>query len=912
MKTLKLLRLVALTMALAGPARADSFFMYQGRLKIGGGQPDPSDLFDVQFRWFDVPSGGVLVTQTLTQVSVLDSNGLFRALIDLGPNAFTSDPRWMELAVRRAGTPDPFATLSPRQRVSPVPTSLHAQSADVAASVTGVLSPANLPPSVARLDAPQIFTAPPAFNPPSGPPFTVGITQKVANLNADLLDGLDSASFWRRNTNGGVSRLTEPADLPVEIRVQNTPILRLQKGDSNLGWSLIGGSANNNIATGVPGSVIGGGRGNLIESNADYSVVAGGDYNQIGVAARGSAIGGGSRQLIGPNSVYAGVFAGYNNVVSSNSRFAGVLLGNNGKVRENSDFAAVFSGDDNSVGPNAGYATIVSGGANRIESGGDMAFIGAGQGNIIRSNSPGAAILSGQVNRVGPGAQYSVLAGGGQNEIGPASYDAFLGGGQYNKIEFNAPFSAILGGNLNLVRSNAGWSAVLGGVGSVAGAPFAIAAGHNAKAEHSGSIVLADGQYLDFVSSNANEFAVRAGGGVRFVTGGIGLTVDGMRLTSGGGGLVLPAGSVASSNLADGAVIGAKIADGNVVRGLNGLKDSVTLSAGDGLLLTPVGNELRLAASRTCSDYTNCYWSLLGNGNVTAGVNYLGTVAGELDPLEFRVNNNRALLVVPAATPNLVGGFVGNSISGGVTGTHIGGGGEPGSINAVGANYGAIGGGSGQAISPASHYATIGGGNKNTVQTNSPQTVIGGGENNTIAPNSPYGTIGGGQRNSINQDLAFGTIPGGQQGRVFNQGQMAYASGAFASVGDAQFSLYVLRRTLTTAATNELFLDGDAATQRMKIPVEGTWTFDILVSARTDAGASAGYRITGVIRNNAGATSFTGVPAVTVLAEDIGAWNVWVEADNVNDALVIKASAVGTPTAATRWVATVRTTEVVF
>lgn len=418
----------------------------------------------------------------------------------------------------------------------------------------------------------------------------------------------------------------------------------------------------------------------------------------------------------------------------------------------------------------------------------------------------------------------------------------------------------------------------------------------------------------------------------------------------------------------------------DVVRSLNGLKDNVLLSASDGLLLTPVGNELRLAALRSCGDYTNCYWSLLGNGNVTAGVNFLGTIAGELDPLEVRVNNNRALYILPAATPNLIGGFSGNVVAGGITGAHVGGGGEPGSVNVVSANYGIIGGGSGHGIYPLATYATIGGGNKNSVSTNSSYATVSGGDNNVIRPDSRYATIGGGQRNTIEPGAVFatisggsqhsvgtnstdgtiaggsanaiardtlgatisggnlnsiqtgasssaigggyqntilpmarhGTIPGGRQGRAINYSQMAYASGAFANPGDAQFSLYVLRRTLTAAVTNELFLDGDAATQRLRIPAESTWTFDILVSARTDAGASAGYRVTGVIRNNAGATSLVGTPIKTVLGEDIAIWDVFVEADNVNDALAVKAYGVGTPVVPTRWVATVRTTEVVF
>jgi hypothetical protein len=514
----------------------------------------------------------------------------------------------------------------------------------------------------------------------------------------------------------------------------------------------------------------------------------------------------------------------------------------------------------------------------------------------------------------------------------------------------------------------------------VAGAAPAFALGPRAIADYSGSFVWADGQSADFRAQAANQFAVRAAGGARYETGGAGLTVDGTRLTGTGGALLIPDASVTSASLQNNAVISPKIADGQVVRSLNGLKDNVLLSASDGLLLTPVGNELRLAALRSCGDYTNCYWCLFGNGNVTAGVNFLGTVAGELDPLEVRVNNNRALHILPAATPNLVGGFSGNAVATGITGAHIGGGGEPGSVNVVSANYGTVGGGSGQGIHLSASYATIGGGNKNTVSTNSSYATVSGGDNNIIRTDSRYATIGGGQLNTIEPKAVFatisggsqhslgtnsvdgtiaggsnntiardtqgatigggnlhsiqtgassatigggyqnailptaphGTVPGGRQGRALNYGQMAYASGAFASPGDAQFSLYVLRRTLTAAVTNELFLDGDAATQRLRIPVEGTWTFDILVCARTDAGASAGYRVSGVIRNNAGATALVGTPVKTVLGEDMATWDVFVEADNANDALAVKAYGVGTPVVPTRWVATVRTTEVIF
>ena len=505
-----------------------SAFLYQGRLEKTG-QP-ATGRYDFRFRLAVVQDGSVrFIGNSMEIPNVEVTEGNFAVDLDFGPGVFDGGVRELEIAVRVSGTGSgEMLVLSPRQRIKRVPEASHA---DTASQLIGLLSTASLPANVARLDLPQTYPAPPLFAPTSGPPFNVGVTVTVQRLSADLLDGLDSTAFWRRETNDGVSRIVEPEDRPLEIRVQNTRVLRLQKGDSNLGWSVVGGSAGNNVAEGVPGAVVGGGRGNQVETGAFYSSVLGGDGNTIGPNAYVSTIGGGARQLIGPNSVYAGIFAGYNNMVSSNSRFAGILLGNNGKVRENSDFAAVLSGGDNTIGPGAGYAVIAAGSGCRIEAGGGSAFIGGGQANVIRSNSASSAILSGAYNSVEPGAQRSILAGGSQNQIGPASYNAFLGGGDFNKIEFNAHHASMLGGQNNLVRSNAAWATVLGGANNVAGAPFSLAGGQQAKAEHSGSIVFADASYADFPSTRANEFAVRAGGGARFETGGAGLTLDGKKIT---------------------------------------------------------------------------------------------------------------------------------------------------------------------------------------------------------------------------------------------------------------------------------------------------------------------------------------------------------------------------------------------
>jgi hypothetical protein len=139
-------------------------------------------------------------------------------------------------------------------------------------------------------------------------------------------------------------------------------------------------------------------------------------------------------------------------------------------------------------------------------------------------------------------------------------------------------------------------------------------------------------------------------------------------------------------------------------------------------------------------------------------------------------------------------------------------------------------------------------------------------------------------------------------------GQMTYASGRFETQGDAQTSVFVCRGTSASATLTELFLDG--ASQRMIVPTNSTWAFDVLVTGRASNGNSAAYQIRGAIKNNAGTTSILGTPTFSLLAEDVAAWNASVAADNVNQALTVSVS--GSAGTSMRWVATVRTVEVTY
>jgi hypothetical protein len=291
---------------------------------------------------------------------------------------------------------------------------------------------------------------------------------------------------------------------------------------------------------------------------------------------------------------------------------------------------------------------------------------------------------------------------------------------------------------------------------------------------------------------------------------------------------------------------------------------------------------------------TAAYATIAGGGSDTAGhgnwvTDEYGTVGGGRDN---QAGDNAG--TTADATYATVGGGYNNTASSPYA---IVGGGW---ANTASGSSATVGGGRNNIAS--GDYATVGGGHLNTASGTSFSTVSGG-FLNTVSGDSS--TVGGGSTNTAGGYGA--TVPGGMGADASHYGEMAYASGWFGSAGDAQTSLYVLRNETGDATPTELFLDGSA--ERLTVANGRVMTFDILVvAAHRYSGSSAGYQITGVIRNNGGATSFVGTPIKTVLGENVSGWDVVAIADDANDALVIQVT--GSSATSIRWVATVRTVEV--
>jgi hypothetical protein len=156
-------------------------------------------------------------------------------------------------------------------------------------------------------------------------------------------------------------------------------------------------------------------------------------------------------------------------------------------------------------------------------------------------------------------------------------------------------------------------------------------------------------------------------------------------------------------------------------------------------------------------------WSLTGNSGTVPGTNFLGTTDNVT--LEIRVNASRVLLLEPGSTgPNIVGGYSHNSVDSGLSGATIAGGGRDLAINQVTADFGAIGGGAGNAAN--GYAATIGGGEGNSAGNS--HSLVGGGSSNVAG--ADHATVGGGESNTVTGTHA--TISGGD----FNEARAAYAT----------------------------------------------------------------------------------------------------------------------------------------
>lgn len=213
------------------------------------------------------------------------------------------------------------------------------------------------------------------------------------------------------------------------------------------------------------------------------------------------------------------------------------LIGGSSANSSGGGLGATIAGGGSPSDPNLVTASFgVIGGGHGNEVNAASAVVAGGRRNSIATAGDFSVIGGGQSNRVSQSAAHAAIFGGLNNSIGTGSSGASIFGGTDNQIGSNAQFALSLGGFANVVGNNALYGAVLGGSNNRALSPNSLAAGRNAQAQNIGSFVWADSRDGTFSSTAANEFSVRATGGVRLVSAinaGTGAPTAGVSLAAG-------------------------------------------------------------------------------------------------------------------------------------------------------------------------------------------------------------------------------------------------------------------------------------------------------------------------------------------------------------------------------------------
>lgn len=306
-------------------------------------------------------------------------------------------------------------------------------------------------------------------------------------------------------------------------------------------------------------------------------------------------------------------------------------------------------------------------------------------------------------------------------------------------------------------------------------------------------------------------------------------------------------------------------------------------------------------------------WALNGNAGTSPSTQFLGTTDGQA--LEFRVNNARALLLIPNATsPSLVGGFSGNTATStaGTIGTAVGatiaGGGSSALTNRVTDDFGTVSGGrnnrAGDNAGTTSdqRFATVGGGDTNTASTfadtvaggngntaSGGQATVGGGFSNTASggqamvgggggntASGAQATVGGGAGNTASGDEA--TVSGGDGNTASNLsatvggGNDNTATGFAATVGGGYFNIASGATSLAAGQQAQALGDGTFVWNDDNITGSPFASNTKLVSTggtfNVNANNSFHVRATGGARFVTSATNDTGV----FLAPGAGTW----------------------------------------
>lgn len=341
-------------------------------------------------------------------------------------------------------------------------------------------------------------------------------------------------------------------------------------------------------------------------------------------------------------------------------------------------------------------------------------------------------------------------------------------------------------------------------------------------------VALADGGTgASLTDPNADRilFWDDSAGAVTWLTAGTGLTITGTTIDASGGGGLSYFTEAQSTSSPNGTVYVSSVTASGAATNI----DAAIVPKGTGAVLAQVPD------------------------STTAGGNKRGSNAVDLQ------TSRAAATQVASASGSIICGGINNTASG---------------------SYSSVPGGAGN--SATSTYAISAGGNTNVASGQSSGVFAG--AVNTASGISSVVIGGGNSTASVENAVAIGRYVAAD-----HHGEIACGAGRISADGDTQHSFAHWRKQTTNNTQAEIFLDGSSA--RFTVASDVTYGFELhVVARRTDAdNESAYWIIRGCIDNNGGTTALVGSIAIDTVADDsAGAWSVTAEADNTNDALVVK------------------------
>jgi hypothetical protein len=310
-------------------------FTYQGRLSDNNLSANGN--YDFEFKLFTALTGGTQDGTSRQVMNVPVTNGTFTVLIDFGAGAFPGADRFLEIAVKPAGSGS-FTTLSPRQQVTMTPYAIKSASADQASFAINANNAQN---AVNAQTAQTAQTATNATNATNAINAT-NATNATTAQNALQLGGV-AANQYVQTSDPRLSDARNP--LPNSTNyIQNRTTQQTSTNFNISGNGTVGGTLTGNIVSAATQFNIGNNRilGNAGASNLFAGVLAG-NSNTTGISNSFFGQNSGGANTSGSRNSFFGNFAGAANTTGEGNVFIGSSAGNTNAAGNNNSIISYLA-----------------------------------------------------------------------------------------------------------------------------------------------------------------------------------------------------------------------------------------------------------------------------------------------------------------------------------------------------------------------------------------------------------------------------------------------------------------------------------------------------------------------------------------------------------------------------------------